>query len=212
MTEAALFPDADPPPLEFERSLWKTGLRWIAGVDESGRGALAGPVVAAAVISSETCVPLLGQVKDSKKLSPEIREELFDEIQAHSVAVAVGIVSVEEIDRINILRASLQAMRIAVESLSTLPDLCLIDGNMPIPLEVAQQSIIRGDDRIFSISAASIVAKVTRDRLMRKLDREHPNYGFAAHKGYGTEEHLNAISQFGICIEHRRSFAPCKPI
>ena len=205
MNDASLFPQS-VAPLEYERELWNTGIRHVAGVDEAGRGALAGPVVAAAIIANNSCVPLLYEVKDSKKLSAEKRNTLLPRILELVTAVGVGIVSVDEIDRINILQASLLAMKKAVDALCVRPELCLIDGNMKAPIEIAQRTIIKGDDRIFSIAAASIVAKVTRDRLMSELSVSFPQYGFGDHKGYGTESHLSAIREFGPSSHHRMSF------
>jgi ribonuclease HII len=178
----------------------------ISGVDEAGRGPLAGPVIAAAVILDDQH-PIQG-LMDSKKLSEKRRDELYDDIINHSLAWAVGRASVEEIDEINILQASLLAMRRAVTNLSMAPDLALIDGNFCPKLNCKAQAIIRGDQTEPAISAASIIAKVTRDREMILLDKKYPGYGFAQHKGYGTAAHLNALESLGVCDIHRRSFAP----
>ena len=190
--------------LEFERSLWEEGIRRVAGVDEAGRGPLAGPVVAAAVL-----VPrgfYLPRVDDSKRLSPAIREELFGMIRAGAAGIGVGIVGHEEIDRINILNATLQAMEEAVAALPERPEFLLIDGNRYGRGTIPHRTIIDGDALSFSIAAASIIAKVTRDRLMVEFDREFPGYGFAKHKGYGTREHRDAIQRQGFCPIHRMSF------
>lgn len=178
----------------------------IAGVDEAGRGPLAGPVIAGAVILNPER-PIQG-LMDSKKLSEKRRDELYDQIIQHSLAWAVGRASVEEIDEINILQASLLAMRRAVMALSIAPDSALIDGNFCPKLNCKAQAIIRGDQTEPTISAASIIAKVTRDREMILLDKKYPSYGFAKHKGYGTAAHLKAIKSLGACEIHRRSFSP----
>ena len=178
----------------------------IAGVDEAGRGPLAGPVIAGAVILNPK-KPIQG-LMDSKKLSEKRRDELYDDIINYALAWAVGRASVEEIDEINILQASLLAMRRAVMNLSVAPNLALIDGNFCPMLDCKAQAIIRGDQTEPAISAASIIAKVTRDREMVLLDKKYPGYGFAKHKGYGTAMHLQAMESLGVCEIHRRSFAP----
>lgn len=178
----------------------------IAGVDEAGRGPLAGPVVAAAVILDPQHV--IPGLNDSKLLSEKKREQLFLLIKEHALAFAVAKASVEEIDRLNILQASLLAMQRAVAQLQLLPQLALIDGKHSPNLSCACQTIIQGDQKIPAISAASIVAKVVRDDEMRSWDKQFPQYGFAAHKGYGTSQHLKALSLHGPCSIHRRSFAP----
>jgi ribonuclease HII len=180
--------------------------KWVAGVDEVGRGPLAGPVVAAAVILHPDR-PIEG-LKDSKKLSEKKREELFWLIQERALAWSIGQASVEEIDRINILQASLLAMQRAVAGLRQVPDLALVDGNQCPVLACETQAIIRGDQTVAAISAASIIAKVTRDREMVLWDQKFPQYGFAKHKGYGTGQHLAALSAHGPSLIHRRSFAP----
>jgi len=179
---------------------------FIAGVDEAGRGPLAGPVVAAAVILSPE--NLISGLMDSKQLTEKKREKLFELIYAHALAVGVGRAEVEEIDRINILQASMLAMKRAIESLKIAPQLALIDGNCCPLLLCDAKAIIRGDETEPAISAASIVAKVVRDREMRQLDLQFPEYGFAQHKGYGTKMHLAALQEHGPSIIHRRSFAP----
>lgn len=178
----------------------------IAGIDEAGRGPLAGPVVAAAVILHPD-KPIVG-LADSKKLTEKQRETLFVMIQENALAFAIAEASVAEIDRINILQATLLAMQRAVAALSIVPQLALIDGNCCPQLACDAKAIIRGDETEPAISAASILAKVTRDRIMHQLDLQFPHYGFAKHKGYATEAHLAALEKHGPCILHRRSFAP----
>ena len=178
----------------------------VAGVDEAGRGPLAGPVVAAAVILDD-CHPISG-LADSKKLSAARREALYDEIRAKALCCCIAQAGVEEIDRLNILQATLLAMQRAVAGLRLKPGLVLVDGNRLPLLEVRAEAIVKGDAKVAAISAASILAKVTRDRGLAQLDRLHPQYGFARHKGYGTPEHLQALRAHGPCPEHRRSFAP----
>ena len=179
----------------------------ICGVDEAGRGPLAGPVYAAAVILDRTR-PIRG-LADSKVLTPERREVLAGAIRRRSLSWAIGIASVEEIDSINILRASLLAMTRAVEALSVTPDEAFVDGNQAPTLSIACRTIIGGDALHKAISAASILAKTARDAELRELDRIYPLYGFARHKGYGTPQHLLALRTHGPCPIHRRSFSPC---
>lgn len=179
----------------------------IAGVDEVGRGPLAGPVVASAVILDPE-VPILG-LQDSKKLSQVKLNDLFEKIQKNALAIGVGVVSAAEIDELNIYQATKKAMREAVLGLHIQADFLLVDA-MHIPLKIDQESLIKGDARSISIAAASIVAKVTRDRMMVKLAETYPNYGFERHVGYGTKEHLSALDEFGITNEHRKSFAPVR--
>ncbi|MCD6098585.1 ribonuclease HII [bacterium] len=177
----------------------------IAGVDEAGRGPLAGPVVSAAVVWDYSI--LNPGIKDSKKLSEKRREILFDYIRENAASIGVAIVSPEEIDRLNIRNASLLAMRKAVERLSIPPEVVLVDGRDAIPaLPIKQHPIISGDDKILAISAASIVAKVIRDRIMLRYDKEYPGYGFANHKGYPTKEHKEAIRRLGPSPIHRKTF------
>ncbi len=178
----------------------------VAGVDEAGRGPLAGPVVAAAVILDDAH-PIAG-LADSKVLSPQKRERLHDEIRAKALCCSIGLASVEEIDRLNILQATMLAMRRAVEGLRLKPVKVLVDGNRLPPLDVLSEAIVGGDAKVAAISAASIVAKVHRDRLCAELHEAFPQYGFAFHKGYGTPEHLQALREHGACPQHRRSFAP----
>jgi ribonuclease HII len=179
-----------------------------AGVDEAGRGPLAGPVVAAAVILNDLR-PIRG-LKDSKVLTEKRREALFDEIRDKALCCSIAEATVEEIDSLNILHATLLAMRRAVEGLRLPPVKVLVDGNRLPVLRVAAEAIVRGDAKVRSISAASILAKVHRDRLCQTLDEAHPQYGFATHKGYATPEHLAALQTHGACPVHRRSFAPVR--
>ncbi len=177
-----------------------------AGVDEAGRGPLAGPVVAAAVILDER-QPIAG-LNDSKKLSPARREALFEQIRARALCFAIAEASVEEIDRLNILQATLLAMQRAVAGLRLRPGLVLVDGNRLPVLDCAAEAIVGGDALVPSISAASILAKVYRDRWCVEVDAQYPQYGFAGHKGYGTAAHMDALRAHGACPLHRRSFAP----
>src|SRR5881409_1005290 len=190
--------------LHFERLLWKAGIQHIAGVDEVGMGPLAGPVVAAAVIFPPG-VEIDG-IDDSKALDEETRKRLQREIHARASAVAIGVVEVEEIDRINIYRAGIRAMQLALENLPLTPQHVLVDSRTIPGLSQPQNSFDKGDGINFSIASASIVAKVYRDRLMTELDRTYPGYGFASHKGYATPEHQRAIRDLGPCPIHRRSF------
>lgn len=185
---------------------WATGLGYtrIAGVDEAGRGPLAGPVVAAAVVLPTGFS--VGGVTDSKALTPRRRSLLFDRIYHHAAAIGIGIVDPVEIHRINILQAARLAMGMAVENLHPQPDCLLIDGTYPIDWAGHQQAIAKGDARSVSIGAASIVAKVSRDRLMQRYDTVYPQYGFARHKGYPTQAHRQAIQIHGCCPIHRRGF------
>jgi len=177
-----------------------------AGVDEAGRGPLAGPVVAAAVILNDMR-PIKG-LADSKTLTALQRERLNDQILANALCCSVASASVEEIDSINILQATMLAMRRAVEGLRLRPVKVLVDGNRLPTLDMLAEAIVKGDSLVQAISAASIIAKVHRDKLCASLHLEYPHYGFAGHKGYGTPEHLRALVQYGACIHHRRSFAP----
>jgi ribonuclease HII len=190
--------------LQYERAYWDAGLHYVAGIDEAGRGPLAGPVVAAAVILPGDC--MLEGVNDSKKLRPAKREELFARIRAYAVSIGVGIVDHTEIDRINILQATMKAMRLAVSQLAVKPEHLLVDGPRYDDTSIPSTAIIGGDAKCFSIAAASIIAKVTRDHIMNEYDRLYPLYGFGRHKGYGTAEHLAALCAHGPCEIHRRSF------
>jgi ribonuclease HII len=185
----------------------------IAGVDEVGRGALFGVVVAAAVILPKTMLLELRDlgVKDSKKLSATRREQLVSHIEEIAIATQLGVATVEEIDELNILQASLLAMKRSILGLTITPELCLIDGNRKIPnFDLPQQTLIKGEDKSISIAAASILAKVWRDRLTIDLATIYPHYDLAQNKGYGTDKHLRAIEEHGICIEHRCSFSPVR--
>jgi ribonuclease HII len=191
------------------------GLVWVtpglvAGVDEAGRGPLAGPVVAAAVILDDL-QPIKG-LRDSKTLGPATRERLAAEVRARALCCSVAEATVEEIDRLNILHATLLAMRRAVEGLRLVPARVLVDGNRLPLLKVPAEAIVKGDAKVAAISAASIVAKVHRDALLAALHEQHPAYGFAEHKGYPTPEHLAALRIHGACAAHRRSFAPVRMV
>ena len=180
----------------------------VAGVDEAGRGPLAGPVVAAAVILDDRC-PIAG-LADSKTLSATRREQLAEQIRTHASAWALGMASVEEIDQLNILQATLLAMQRAVQGLSIVPALALVDGNQAPRLSCTVRTVVRGDATVPSISAASILAKVARDAILHDLDRQYPGYGFAGHKGYPTAAHLRALEFLGPAAVHRRSFGPVR--
>lgn len=196
-----------PPsaPYRYEARAWKTGLTRVAGLDEAGRGPLAGPVVAAAVIIDPA--RRIRGVRDSKLVPAERRAELFAEIQVRAIAVGVGIVDHETIDRINILQATRLAMRQALAALVPSPDLVITDFVTLPGLPCPQHNLVDGDARCATVAAASIVAKVTRDRLMLEADRQFPQYGFARHKGYATVDHLAALDRHGPCPLHRRTFA-----
>jgi ribonuclease HII len=193
-----------PTMLDFEERAARRGYSRVAGIDEAGRGALAGPVVAAAVILPPG-LDIPG-VTDSKLLSPFRRDELFDIIIERALSVGVGFGDHLLVDRINILQATLEAMKAAVRQLSPPPDYLLIDGISKVPLAIHQQTIKKGDSASLSIAAASIIAKVSRDRLMIEYEHEFPGYGFAGHKGYGCAAHLEAIARIGPCAIHRKTF------
>ncbi len=191
-----------------EQGLRREGFCFVAGVDEAGVGPLAGPVVAAAVVfapGASVC-----GVDDSKRLAPERRNELALEIRATAAAMAVGIVEPGEIDRLNILRATLEAMRLAVAALTVLPDYVLVDARRIPGISIPQEAIVRGDASCHAIAAASILAKTARDALMSRYDEMFPGYGFASHKGYATEAHRQALRRLGPCPIHRRSFTPVR--
>ena len=194
------------PNFHEEEKLWAQGFEHVAGLDEAGRGPLAGPVVAAAVIAGSDLAIL--EVNDSKKLSEKKREELYQVLTNHpDINWGVGIVSQEVIDQINILEASKLAMKQALENLGA--DFLLLDGNFILDgLDISQKSIIKGDSKVFSIAAASIIAKVTRDRIMQQMHRQFPEYGFDKHKGYGTAAHIKQLKNLGPCKIHRKTFAP----
>ena len=188
----------------YEAEAYSKGIRLVAGVDEAGRGPLAGPVVAASVILPEDV--FIEGLNDSKKLTPRKRDLLFDIIKEKAVAYGIGIVDEKFIDETNILIATKKAMEIAIRSLNPQPELLLIDAVRLEEVDIRQIPIIKGDSLSISIAAASIIAKVTRDRLLEEMDSLYPQYGFKKHKGYGTKEHINAIKKYGICPIHRVSF------
>ena len=192
-------------PYRYEGHAWRAGIGLVAGVDEAGRGPLAGPVVAAAVIIDPG--RRVKGLRDSKLLTPARREELFAIISERARAIGVGIVDHETIDRINILRATEAAMLAALSRLAVPPDLVITDFVRLAPLQCPQKNLVGGDARCASVAAASIVAKVTRDHMMRELDAKYPDYGFARHNGYATPEHLTALDRLGPCPIHRRTFA-----
>lgn len=192
--------------MKFENELYNAGFEVIAGVDEAGRGPLAGPVVAGAVILKKG--EMIEGLNDSKKISPKKRDKLYEEIKEKAVAYSVGIVDNEVIDTINILQATRLAMKIAIESLSIKPDYLLIDAEKNIDTQIPLSGIIKGDSLSLSIAAASIIAKVTRDRMIEQMDKEYPEYEFAKHKGYGTALHIQKIKENGLCPIHRKTF--CK--
>jgi ribonuclease HII len=200
------------PTLDYERALAAGGLRVIAGIDEVGRGCLAGPVVAAAVILpvKSAIARRLSGVRDSKMLSPARRVMLAEAIRAHAIAWAIGCAGVEEITERNIVGATRLAMRRAIALLDPAPQALLLDAIALPQIPLPQTSLIKGDQRSLSIASASILAKVARDALMADLDRQHPGYGFAQHKGYGTPEHLAALATRGPCPIHRVTFAPVR--
>ncbi|MBI5183449.1 MAG: ribonuclease HII [Nitrospinae bacterium] len=194
--------------MNYEDILREKGYRFIAGIDEAGRGPLAGPVVAAAVILHENIS--IPDIDDSKRLSEKMRERLFDIIKREALSIGIGVVSEKVIDNINILQATRKAMLTSVSKMNKRPDYLLIDGIHTIDSEIMQSAIIRGDSLCRSISAASIIAKVTRDRILYKYSKRFPQYMFAKHKGYGTKEHLNLIRLHGPCDIHRKSFKGVK--
>lgn len=193
----------------FEESTRVRGFHFIAGVDEAGRGPLAGPVVAAAVILPGTCA--LNGLDDSKKLSQKQRENLFPLIKKEAVSVGVGVVSHRVVDEINILEATKKAMQKAILNLKKAPEYLLVDGKIPLDnVTIRQETIVRGDSKSASIASASIIAKVIRDRIMKGYDKVFPDYSFASHKGYATRIHKDAIKNFGICDIHRKTFKGVK--
>lgn len=197
------------PDFAFEQRYINASLTPVAGVDEAGRGPWAGPVVAGAVILDPDNIP--AGLNDSKKLNPARREELFDKIIATS-QVGIGIIEAGEIDQINILQATMKAMADAIDNLKTLPAVALIDGNRSPKLVCNSETIKKGDARSLSIAAGSIIAKVTRDRMMFELDKKYPGYEFSRHKGYGTAIHAKALEKLGPCPEHRKTFAPIRAL
>ena len=204
-----LFPALPPQPKDYFESLYRRrGYHQIAGVDEVGRGPLAGPVLAAAVILPQDGIG--AELFDSKQISSKRREDLYPVILSKALGVGIGIIGPEEIDRLNILRATLEAMAQAIRNLPISPDFLLIDGLQGPGLSIPQKPIPKGDQLSNSIAAASIVAKVTRDRMMEGFHQQYPQYNFARHKGYGTEEHRRAIQTFGVCELHRKTFRGVK--
>jgi ribonuclease HII len=199
--------DASSPLATFDRKLWRRH-RHLCGIDEAGLGPLAGPVVAAAVVLPARCS--LPGVNDSKLLTPMRRAVLFDRIQEQCLAWGVGIVNSRRIDEINIRNAGFEAMRKALDRMELEPDYTIVDGWRIPNLDIPQQGIIRGDRKSLSIAAASILAKVTRDRIMERMHRRYPDYGFDRNKGYGTPEHLAALTRHGVTPIHRRSFEPVR--
>jgi ribonuclease HII len=202
------------PTLQEEMALFEQGYSCVAGLDEAGRGCLAGPVVAAAVVlpltDREATLARLAGVNDSKQLTPALREQLYGVIMEYAISVGVGVGSVDLIDERNILNATKYAMRQALQQLSPPAQALLLDALLLPGIALPQRSIIKGDARCLSIAAASIIAKVTRDRLMIKLHEEYPAYRFDQHKGYGTPAHLAALRNFGVTPHHRRSFSPVR--
>ena len=189
---------------EFDKAFLSNSVKVLAGVDEAGRGPLAGPVVAAAVIFNNNRI--IPRINDSKKLTEKVREELYKIIIKEAASYGIGIVHEKEIDKINILQATLKAMQLAVAELKVIPDLILIDGNKAFNSKITTKTIVKGDSKSFSIASASILAKVTRDRIMITESKKHPEYLWHKNKGYGTREHIKAIKEFGITKLHRKSF------
>lgn len=196
--------------LRTERELWRQGFVRVAGCDEVGVGPLAGPVVAAAVVISPAA--WVRGVDDSKKLTPAQRSRLADEIRSTALAWAIGVADVEEVDRLNVYRAALQAMRRAVLELALAPDFLVVDARHVPGLSMPQLPLVDGDARSYSVAAASILAKVHRDTIMREYDKQYPQYGFAQNSGYGTRGHLAALQHYGPCPIHRKSFAPVRQL
>ena len=192
--------------LEIEDKLYSEGYNFVCGVDEAGRGPLCGPVVAAAVILPKD--EYIEGVNDSKKLTEKKREKLYDDIMMKAVAASIGISDVDVIEKVNILNATKLAMKQAIEKLSIKPDYVLIDGNQMIDINIKAETVVSGDAKSLPIAAASIIAKVTRDRMLIEFDKKYPEYGFAKHKGYGTKSHIEAIQKYGLTDIHRPSF--CK--
>lgn len=189
----------------YENELREKGFKYICGIDEAGRGPLAGPVVVASVILPENS--MIEGINDSKKVSEKKREKLYDLIIEEAISYGVGIIGQDEIDDINILNATKKGLTLSLQELTKRPDLIIVDALSKInTLGIPYESIIKGDAKCYSISAASIIAKVTRDRIMREWDKVFPQYGFATHKGYGTSVHINAIKEYGICPIHRKTF------
>lgn len=204
MVSVACFLGGDIMTYEYEKQALENGFKLVCGIDEAGRGPLCGPVCAAAVI-----LPYgfeIEGINDSKKLSEKKREALYDVITKNAVAYSVAMTDAKTIDEINILQATFLAMRNAVNNLSIKPDFALIDGNQKPGLDIEQLTVVKGDAKSISIAAASILAKVTRDRYMKELDEKYPQYFFAKHKGYGTKLHYEMLEKYGLCPEHRKTF------
>jgi ribonuclease HII len=198
------------PNFQEEKKLWKKGYKKIVGIDEAGRGPLAGPVVACALVIKNCSKFDFKQIKDSKKLSPKRREELYKTLIKHpAIEWGIGRVSEKVIDRINILEATKLAMKKAVQKLKK-PSFLVLDGKIALDLETPQKSIVKADEKVFSCACASIIAKVTRDKLMQKCDKKYPFYGFGKHKGYPTKLHRKMLRKHGPCKIHRKSFKPVK--
>mgnify|MGYP001557171988 FL=1 len=203
-----LFPELEQSTLFFETMARRQGYQAVAGIDEAGRGPLAGPVVAAAVILPEHFE--LPGLNDSKQISEKKRNELYPLIYEQAIAVGIGVSRADEVDQVNILQATLKGMNRAVARLSVSPDFLLVDGITPVPTLIEQKTLKKGDSRSLSIAAASVVAKEVRDRIMVAYDLLFPEYGYAGHKGYGSQKHRDAVAQYGPCVCHRRSFAGVK--
>ena len=199
-----LGPDPEPDTYSLERSLRQKGYQLIAGLDEVGRGPLAGPVVAACVILQENCDN--SSFVDSKTINAKNRSRLYKELKQNGAQISVGVVSETDIDRLNILQASLLAMKKAILTMPVQPDFLLVDGNQPVPISIPQQSLVKGESKSASIAAASIVAKVVRDEMMDQYHLQYPEYNFQKNRGYPTLEHRNAIKIYGPCAIHRQSF------
>ena len=199
-----LWPDPEPDTYSLERSLRQKGYQLIAGLDEVGRGPLAGPVVAACVILQENCDN--SSFVDSKTINAKNRSRLYKELKQNGAQISVGFVSEADIDRLNILQASLLAMKKAILTMPVQPDFLLVDGNQPVPISIPQQSLVKGESKSASIAAASIVAKVVRDEMMDQYHLQYPEYNFQKNRGYPTLEHRNAIKIYGPCAIHRQSF------
>ena len=206
--QRTLFKTPPPDTNLYEKRLKEKGFQYIAGVDEVGRGCLAGPVLAAAAILPFPCK--IKGITDSKKISPKKRDELYDEIFDEAISIGFGIVEHSEIDKINILQASLKAMQLAIESLSINPDYVLVDGSYSVPISIPQVTITKGDFKSITIGAASIVAKVKRDRMMSELEKLHPGFSFSVHKGYGTKAHFEELKKQGPSPIHRMTFRGVK--
>lgn len=205
----------ETPTFEYEQQYWSQGIKYVAGIDEAGMGALAGPVIASAVIFSQNILPIFSEifakipVRDSKLLSPRQREKAAKAIKVHAHAWAIGSASAQEIDSLNIRAASHLAMQRAIAALHTTPDILMIDGTpAQISKTIPTVCIVKGDQLSYSIAAASVLAKVARDSLMQELAIQFPSYGFASHKGYGAQLHMAALQTYGITEHHRRTYAP----